>query len=242
MNSQMLQMSSGIVCGGSTRFMVPLSLPTAFNSFVITQNKKNKGLVFDYWGLSSRSGIKRRRNVIIKASSDVVSPSIWENWKPPKSTSTPSFSDILWPSAGAFVAVAVLGKLDQLLTPKGLSITVAPLGAVSALLFASPSAPSARKYSMLMAQIGCAAIGVLAFTIFGPGLLAKSASVAACVAYMIYTDSVHPPAVSMPLLFIDGVKLQPLSFWYVLYPGAAGCILLCLIQELVLYMKKNFKF
>lgn len=99
-----------------------------------------------------------------------------------------------------------------------------------------------QKYSMFMAQIGCAAIGVLAFAIFGPGLLAKSASVAACIAYMIYTDSVHPPAVSMPLLFIDAIKFQQLSFWYVLYPGVAGCILLCLIQEVVLYMKQNFKF
>jgi len=62
-----------------------------------------------------------------------------------------------------------------------------------------------QKYSMLMAQIGCAAIGVLAFTIFGPGLLAKSASVAACIAYMIYTDSVHPPGIfaSMLLLTCD---------------------------------------
>ncbi|CAK8563134.1 unnamed protein product [Lathyrus sativus] len=238
MNNQLLKMSSVIACGGTSKFMAPLSLPPSFNSFVITQNNKmKKGLVLDYWGFSNT-----RRNVIVKASSDVASPSIWENWKPPKSSSTPSFSDILWPSAGAFVAVTILGKLDQLLTPKGLSITVAPLGAVSALLFASPSAPSARKYSMLMAQIGCAAIGVLAFTMFGPGWLAKSASVAACVAYMIYTDSVHPPAVSMPLLFIDGVKLQHLSFWYVLYPGAAGCIMLCFIQEVVLYMKKNFKF
>jgi CBS-domain-containing membrane protein len=48
---------------------------------------------------------------------------------------------------------------------------------------------------MLMAQIGCAAIGVLAFTLFGPGWLAKSASVAACVAYMIYTDTIHPPGI-----------------------------------------------
>ncbi|XP_058757185.1 uncharacterized protein LOC131630429 [Vicia villosa] len=115
-----------------------------------------------------------------------------------------------------------------------------------------------KKYSMLMPQIGCAAIGVLAFTIFGPGWLAKIASVVACVAYMIYTDSVHPQvfllprhlilklvfisnivikptnfaistAVSMPLLFIDGVKLQHLIFWYVLYPEVAGCILLCFI-------------
>ncbi|KAJ1378440.1 hypothetical protein SESBI_47823 [Sesbania bispinosa] len=135
--------------------------------------------------------------------------------------------------------MALLGKLDQLLAPKGLSITIAPLGAVSALLLPHPLP---LLLSMFMAQIGCAAIGVLAFTILGPGLLAKCASVAACVAYMIYTGTVHPPAVSLPLLFIDGAKFHHLNFWYALYPGAAGCILLCLIQEVVLYLKENFKF
>ncbi|XP_073224193.1 uncharacterized protein [Cicer arietinum] len=35
---------------------------------------------------------------------------------------------------GAFTAMAILGKLDQLLAPKGLAITLAPLGAV----FCSP--------------------------------------------------------------------------------------------------------
>lgn len=54
------------------------------------------------------------------------------------------FFFFLFKSSGAFAAMALLGKLDQLLAPKGLSITVAPLGAVSALLFATPSAPSAR--------------------------------------------------------------------------------------------------
>lgn len=46
---------------------------------------------------------------------------------------------------------------------------------------------------MFMAQIGCAAIGVLAFTLFGPGWLARSSALAAAVAFMIYTRSVHPP-------------------------------------------------
>jgi len=46
--------------------------------------------------------------------------------------------------------MAILGKLDQILTPKGLSITVAPLGAVSALLFATPAAPSARVLLLLL--------------------------------------------------------------------------------------------
>lgn len=220
----------------------PLSLPTSsFSSPLLPLPFiKGKGLVLDYWTVSH----KRRRGHVVVASSDVASPSFWDGWKfkPSKAASTPRFSDILWPSAGAFAAMALLGKMDQLLAPKGLSITIAPLGAVSALLFATPSAPSAQKYSMFMAQIGCAAIGVLAFTILGPGLLAKCASVAACVAYMIYTGTVHPPAVSLPLLFIDGAKFHHLNFWYALYPGAAGCILLCLIQEVVLYLKENFKF
>lgn len=89
-------MSSAIFCGGSTKSMVPLSLSLqpSFKSF--TPKKKNKRLVLDYLGL------KGRRNLLIKASSDVASPSIWENLKPPKSSSTHSLSDILWPSAGSF--------------------------------------------------------------------------------------------------------------------------------------------
>jgi len=58
-----------------------------------------------------------------------------------------------------------------------------------------------QKYSMFMAQIGCAAIGVLALTIFGPGWLARSASIAASVAYMICTNSVHPPGIFSSMLF-----------------------------------------
>ncbi|XP_054805267.1 uncharacterized protein LOC129308234 isoform X1 [Prosopis cineraria] len=185
---------------------------------------------------------RRRRGLRIVASSDVASPSVWDDWKPAKGSSAPSLSDIVWPSAGAFAAMALLGKMDQILAPKGLSMTVAPLGAVSAVLFATPSTPAARKYNMFMAQIGCAAIGVVAFTMFGPGWLARSVGLAGCIAYMIYTRAIHPPAASLPLLFIDGVNLHYLNFWYALFPGAAGCLLLALIQEVVLYLKDNLKF
>nr|GMC72122.1 transmembrane protein DDB_G0273707/DDB_G0273361-like [Ipomoea batatas] len=131
--------------------------------------------------------------------------------------------------AGAFAAMAILGKIDQMLAPKGVSITIAPLGAVCAVLFATPSSPGARKYNMFLAQIGCAAFGVLAFTIFGPGWLARSSALAASIAFMIYTRAVHPPAASLPILFIDAAKLHQLNYWYVLFPGATGCILLCVI-------------
>ncbi|KAI4336043.1 hypothetical protein L6164_014619 [Bauhinia variegata] len=211
----------------------PASL--SFNNNLI----KRKQIVLR--GYNSSKG-RRRGGCGIVASSDVATPSVWDDWKPAKASSTPSLSDILWPSAGAFAAMALLGKMDQILALKGLSMTIAPLGAVSAVLFATPSSPAARKYNMFISQIGCAAIGVLAFTIFGPGWVARAAGLAACIAYMIYTGSIHPPAASLPLLFIDGVKLHHLNFWYALFPGAAGCILLSLIQEVVVYLKENFKF
>ncbi|GMQ10476.1 hypothetical protein CsSME_00053467 [Camellia sinensis var. sinensis] len=138
--------------------------------------------------------------------------------------------------------MAVLGKMDQMLARKGVSMTIAPFGAVCAVLFATPSSPAARKYNMFIAQIGSAAFGVLAFSIFGPGWLARSTGLAAAIAFMIYTRAIHPPAASLPLLFIDGAKLHHLNFWYAFFPGAAGCILLCLIQEVVCYLKDNFKF
>ncbi|GAB4845528.1 hypothetical protein Ancab_040131 [Ancistrocladus abbreviatus] len=206
--------------------------------------------VFNPLSLPSNSGSREMRRwkerghkkVVVASSTTNVAAPFGDSWVPDKASSSPSLSDVLWPSAGAFAAMAILGKLDQLLAPKGLSMTIAPLGAVSAVLFITPSSPAARKYNMFVAQIGCAAIGVLAFSVFGPGWLARSAALAASVAFMIYTRATHPPAASLPLLFIDGVKLQHLNFWFALFPGATGCIVLSLIQEMVNYLKENFKF
>lgn len=185
---------------------------------------------------------RRRESVIIASSSSNAAASFWDNWVPEKSPKAHSLSDILWPSAGAFAAMAILGKIDQILEPRGIAMTIAPFGAVCAVLFATPSAPGARKYNMFLAQMGCALIGVLAFSIFGPGWLARSSALAAATAFMIYSGAIHPPAASLPLLFIDGAKLHHLNFWYILFPGATGCIVLCLIQEIVCYLKDNCRF
>ncbi|KAK2663960.1 hypothetical protein Ddye_002534 [Dipteronia dyeriana] len=223
-----------------------LSTPSAVSGIVGRQ----KGILVlekSVIGLSLNKEIRRRRfginGIVASSSSNVAAAPFWDSWKPPqKASSDPSLSDILWPSAGAFAAMAILGKIDQILAPKGVSMTIAPLGAVCAVLFASPSTPAARKYNMFMAQIGCAAIGVVAFTLLGPGWLARSTALAASIAFMIYARAAHPPAASLPLLFIDGVKLHHLNYWYALFPGAAGCVVLCLIQEIVCYLKDNVKF
>ncbi|TXG50421.1 hypothetical protein EZV62_022945 [Acer yangbiense] len=231
-----------------------LSTPSTVSSLHSTDNlnRRQKGILVlekSVIGLSLKKEIRGRRRrfgingIVASSNSNVAAAPFWDSWKPPqKASSDPSLSDILWPSAGAFVAMAILGKIDQILAPKGVSMTIAPLGAVCAVLFASPSTPAARKYNMFMAQIGCAAIGVVAFTLLGPGWLARSTALAASIAFMIYARAAHPPAASLPLLFIDGVKLHSLNYWYALFPGAAGCVVLCLIQEIVCYLKDNVKF
>lgn len=153
-----------------------------------------------------------------------------------------SASDVVWPSAGAFAAMALLGRLDGAVAAKGLSFTIAPLGAVCAVLFATPSSPAAQKQNMFVAQIGCAALGVLALSVLGPGWLARAVAVSTSIAFMIITGATHPPAASLPIMFIDGSKFHHLNMWYALFPGATGCILLCLIQEMVIYLKNNYKF
>ncbi|CAL1368137.1 unnamed protein product [Linum trigynum] len=192
----------------------------------------------------SSSNGRRRRNSTLAVAVSAAAGNVawWDAWKPDDKSPSVPLSDIFWPSAGAFAAMAILGKVDQMIAPKGVTITIAPFGAVCAVLFTAPSSPAARKYNMFMAQIGCAAIGVLAFSFLGPGWLARSSALAASIAFMIYTRSTHPPAASLPLLFIDGVKLHSLNYWYALFPGAAGCLILCFIQEIVSYLKEKVKF
>ncbi|KAG2326947.1 hypothetical protein Bca52824_009675 [Brassica carinata] len=174
---------------------------------------------------------RRRVSTVTASAGNITAPSSWESWMPDKkaAATTLLLSDVIWPAAGAFAAMAIMGRMDQMLSPKGISMSVAPLGAVCAILFTTPSAPAARKYNIFLAQIGCAAIGVVAFSVFGPGWLTRSVALAASIAFMIIARANHPPAASLPLLFIDGAKFHHLNFWYALFPGAAASVILCLL-------------
>lgn len=162
----------------------------------------------------------------------------------PASDPTPRLplSDIVWPSSGAFVAMAIMSALDKLIEPMGLTFTIAPFGAVCAVLFAAPNTPAARKYNMFLAHIGCATMGVASLALFGPGWIARSVALAASIAFMQYTGSLHPPAAGLPLLFIDVPKFQQLQWWYIVFPSAVGCVLLCFLQEVVLFLRRSCTF
>ncbi|KAH7433089.1 hypothetical protein KP509_07G054800 [Ceratopteris richardii] len=157
-------------------------------------------------------------------------------------SSSPSASDIVWPAIGAFVSMFAMSYVDKLVKPMGLVFTIAPFGAVCAVLFAAPATPAAKKYNMFVAHIGCAAIGIGALALFGPGWLARGVALAASIAFMQLTGSMHPPAAGLPLLFIDVPMFQQLKLWYLIFPSAVGCVILCAVQELVLLLRRSCRF
>lgn len=50
-----------------------------------------------------------------------------------------------------------------------------------------------QKYNMFVAQIGCAILGVLALSLFGPGWLARGVALSASITFMTITGASHPP-------------------------------------------------
>ncbi|XP_002967623.2 transmembrane protein DDB_G0273707/DDB_G0273361 [Selaginella moellendorffii] len=179
----------------------------------------------------------RRRRSIVSASSSAASANSSRSSSP-----APSLSDLVWPSAGAFASMAAMSVLDKHLQQKGLSFLIAPFGAVCCVLFATPNAPAAQRYNVLMAHMGCSLIGVLALAAFGPGWMARSVALSASIVFMEITKCLHPPAAGLPLLFIDGPKFHHLQWWYILFPSTLGCLLLIVMQEAVKFLKDNAKF
>lgn len=59
-----------------------------------------------------------------------------------------------------------------------------------------------QKYNMFLAQIGCAAIGVVAFSVFGPGWLSRSVALAASIAFMVIARANHPPGILYLLILL----------------------------------------
>ncbi|THG05599.1 hypothetical protein TEA_022140 [Camellia sinensis var. sinensis] len=139
-NRLMVPSLSSLLYASSSTISISISLLSSSSQIADDKSRSTINKTFRlYSGLGSSSvngrakGNWRRKRVgsrIVAASSNNAdAPISWDDWKPQK---------------GAFASMAVLGKMDQMLARKGVSMTIAPFGAVCAVLFATPSSPAAR--------------------------------------------------------------------------------------------------
>eukprot|EP00271_Cylindrocystis_brebissonii_P011715 TRINITY_DN29635_c0_g1_i1.p1 TRINITY_DN29635_c0_g1~~TRINITY_DN29635_c0_g1_i1.p1 ORF type:complete len:288 (-),score=35.09 TRINITY_DN29635_c0_g1_i1:783-1529(-) len=151
-------------------------------------------------------------------------------------------SDIVWTALGTFASIGLLAYLDKTFARHGLSVTMGSFGAVATILFATPGAPGAKRWNILVGHMGCALMGILALLWLGPGWKARAVALSLGVAFMQFTGSMHPPAAGVAMLFVDSARFHSLKWWYILFPGMFGCFCLILLQESIFFLKENVKF
>ncbi|GMQ10475.1 hypothetical protein CsSME_00053467 [Camellia sinensis var. sinensis] len=158
-NRLMVPSLSSLLYASSSTISISISLLSSSSQIADDKSRSTINKTFRlYSGLGSSSvngrakaNWRRRRvgsRIVAVSSNNADAPISWDDWKPQKGSEAPSLSDVVWPAAGAFASMAVLGKMDQMLARKGVSMTIAPFGAVCAVLFATPSSPAARVLSL----------------------------------------------------------------------------------------------
>lgn len=77
----------------------------------------------------------------------------------------------------------------------------ASLASSAFLIYLDPLHGTNSTRTLVLAQLGAAVIGYLAFIVLGPGYSSAATAIIAVIVLMIVADVVHPPAVSTALSF-----------------------------------------
>ena len=94
--------------------------------------------------------------------------------------------------------LAVMALVEQFSEQR---LLFASLASSAFLIYLDPLHGTNSTRTLLIAQLGGAAAGFLAFIGLGPGYGAAAAAMIATILLMIFFDAVHPPAVSTALSF-----------------------------------------
>ena len=104
---------------------------------------------------------------------------------------------------------------------------IAPMGASAVLLFALPSSPLAQPWSVLVGNMVSAIVGVACFLFIANISVAAAVSVAAAIALMFLTRSLHPPGGAIALYAVlGGADIHALGFSYALFPVGINSLVL----------------
>lgn len=77
----------------------------------------------------------------------------------------------------------------------------ASLASSAFLIYLDPGHSVNQARTLILAQMGAALIGMLAYLALGPGYLSAGMAMIAAIVLMIVLDTVHPPAVATALSF-----------------------------------------
>ena len=137
--------------------------------------------------------------------------------------------DRLLASLGALAGIALTGMLSALLLGHTnsliLPLLVAPMGASAVLVFAVPASPLAQPWPVIGGNIISAIAGIATARLIPDPTLAAGIAVAAAIALMSITRSLHPPGGAVALLCVlSGPSAS--GFLFAFIPVGLNCLLL----------------
>ncbi|GFR49171.1 hypothetical protein Agub_g11193, partial [Astrephomene gubernaculifera] len=137
-------------------------------------------------------------------------------------------SDVVWSFCGMFAAVAALGVMSLHVRSwplvgewhqQGLNLLLGSFGTICVLLFARPEAEAMRIWNFVAGHVIATATVVLLLHLLGPGVFTRALAMGLMVAFMLLTDSVHPPGGALVLMAVDSAPIQNMDWWFMLYPS-----------------------
>ena len=113
----------------------------------------------------------------------------------------PSFRDLLWNFAGAFLGILAVSVLNQWLSPViNLPLLVASFGASAVLIFAIPDSKLSQPRNFVGGQVISALVGVIVRLIIHVPWIAEPVGMSLSLVAMQLTSSTHPPAGATALI------------------------------------------
>jgi CBS-domain-containing membrane protein len=133
-----------------------------------------------------------------------------------------STATIALAAAGGFIAIALLSLIG---TSFAVNMLLGSFGASCVLVFGYPDVPFAQPANVIGGHCISAAIGLGVTHFCGDHAWSLALAVAAAIAAMMATRTVHPPAGSNPVI----VFLSHPSWSFLLFPVLAGSLALVLV-------------
>lgn len=162
--------------------------------------------------------------------------------KPPKFT---PISNVFWSFVGAFSGIAALhySAFDYLPTAD-INMIIGSFGASAVLVYGAIESPLAQPRNLIGGHILSALIGVFCYQLLPTQLwIAAALAVAASIAVMHLTKTLHPPGGATALIAVIGSpQLHDIGYLYALFPVARGAFILLVVALLVNNISKTRKY
>ena len=161
--------------------------------------------------------------------------------------------EIIWSFVGSFIGMGLLflgmsliyytpsDYIFGLISESDMNFIIGSFGASAVLLFGAIDSPFAQPRNLVGGHVLSAVVGVLCYQLFPSELwLAAATAVAASIALMQLTKTLHPPGSATALIAVIGSpQLHEIGYLYVLLPVARGAIILLVVAILINNISKN---